>query len=62
MSHIYDSSGKKLSINKLLQGPDCHIWNQALSNEIGRLTKGNIAGVSWTDTMEFIHKFEVPTS
>ena len=62
MSHIDDSTGKKLSIDKLLSGLDSNIWSQALSNKIGRLTQGNDAGVSWTDTMEFIHKFEVPTS
>ena len=32
---------------------------QGLSNEFGRLTKGNAAGVSWTDTMEFICKIDV---
>ena len=62
MSHIYDYLGKKLSIDKLLNGPDGKIWTQALSNEIGRLTKENDAGVSWTNTMVLIHKFEVPTS
>ena len=61
-AHIYDNSGKKLSIDKLLSGPTAHIWNQAVSNEMGRLTKGNDAGVSWTDTMEFIHKVDVPKS
>ena len=51
--------GKKL-IDKLLNGPTAHIWNQAVSNEMGRLTKGNDAGVSWTDSMEFITKCDVP--
>ena len=60
--HIYDSTGKKLSIDKLLAGPDAEIWTQALSNEFGQLTKGNRAGVSWTDTMEFIRKTDVPTT
>ena len=27
---------------------------------MGRLTKGNDAGVSWTDTMEFIAQSQVP--
>ena len=60
--HIYDSTGKKLSMKKLLAGPDADVWTQALSNEFGRLTKGNKAGVSWTDTMEFIRKTDVPTT
>ena len=62
MSHIYDSAGRKLSINKLLSGADSHIWNQAVSNELGRLSKGNDAGVGWIDTMEFITKSEVPSN
>ena len=60
MAHIYDSTGKELSIDKLLSGPDAHIWKQGVSNEMGRLTRRNDAGVSWTDTMEFIAKAEVP--
>ena len=31
-----------------------------MSNEWGRLAKGNKHGVSWTDTIEFIQKDEVP--
>ena len=54
LAHIYDSSGKKLSIKKLLTGSEAHIWHQSVSNELGRLTKGNDAGVSWTDTIDFI--------
>ena len=61
LSHIYDTTGRKLSIDKLLTGPDAHIWNQALSNKFGRLIKGNNAGVAWTDTMEFITKEQVPS-
>jgi len=33
---------------------------KVLSNEIGRLTKGNIHGLKSTDTIEFIFKSEVP--
>ena len=62
MAHIYDNNGKKLSIDKLLAGPDALIWNQSLSNEFGRLTKGNDTGVSWSDTMEFVYKTEVPAN
>ena len=62
MANIYDPTGNKLSIDLLLQDPDKLIWSQSLRNEFGCLTKGNDAGVSWTDTIEFIHKFEVLTS
>ena len=53
---------KKLSIDNLLYSPDAKVWNQGLSNELGRLLKGNDANVSWTDTMEFISKTEVPSN
>ena len=46
IAHIYDNDAKKLSIDKLLNGPDAHIWSQGVSNEMGRLTKGNDAGSS----------------
>ena len=52
MAHIYDSTEKKISIDKLLAGPNAEVWDQGLRNEFGRLTKGNDAGVSWTDTMK----------
>ena len=36
------------------------IWSKALSNEFGRLTKGNKYGVGFTDTLEFIPRSAVP--
>ena len=60
VNHIYNSQGKKETIDTLLKGADRDIWTQALSNEIGRLAQGNDAGVRFTDTIEFILKSEVP--
>ena len=61
--HIYNKvTGKRETPETLLNGPDKDIWNKAVSNEIGRLTKGNIHGVSYTEMMEFIPKSCVPTN
>ena len=60
MHHIYNAEVKKELIDSLLNGPNKHIWERSLSNEFGRLLKGNIYGVKFTDTMEFIHKHQVP--
>ena len=60
MHHIYNADGKKESIDSLLNGKNKHIWERSLSNEFGRLLKGNKYGVKFTDTMEFIHKNLVP--
>ena len=59
MHHIYNDSGKKESLDSLLKGPNGDIWLQALSNEFGRLAKGNGRVIS-TDTIEFIRRCEVP--
>ena len=54
-SHIYDASGKKQSIDKLINGPDALTeWLPALSNEWGRLARENDNGVAHTDTIQFI--------
>ena len=44
----------------MLQDPLREIWEIFLSNEWGRLAQGNKHGVSSTDTIDFIHKHEVP--
>ena len=54
ISHIYNELGEKQTLSKLLKGPHKKIWNKAFSNEIGRLANGNIHGVSFTNTIEFI--------
>ena len=50
-----DESGKKLTLSKLLQGPQNKVWYRALSNELGRLTLGNNYGVKHTNCMIFVH-------
>ena len=59
MHHIYNSHGKKETLNSLLQ-QNSEIWGMALSNEWGRLAQGNDYGIIGTDTIEFILKSEVP--
>ena len=58
--HIFHPDGKKETIDTILQGSDCHIWTQSFSNEWGCLAQGKDAGVRSTDTIDFIHKHEVP--
>ena len=60
INHIYNNFGKKQGIDDLLNGPDKETWKKAVSNELGRLTKGNDAGVNYTDTMRWIKKKEIP--
>ena len=60
VNHIYRPDGKKETIDTLLQGSDRDIWMQSLSNEWGRLAQSNDKGVIATDTIDFIHRHEVP--
>lgn len=60
LNAIYDSSGKKLTLSKLLNGSNKKVWNKALSNKIGRLTQGNDFGVKFTNCMTFIHHSQLP--
>jgi len=59
-NHIYNRAGRKENIDSLLRGPMKSTWTNSVSNEFGRLLRGNKNGVSYTDTMEFIPKHEVP--
>ena len=58
--HIYDDSGKKLTLDKILKGDQADLWNRSTSNEFGRLAQGNKYGIKYRDVMEFITKQEVP--
>ena len=61
INHMYHPvDGHKMTLDELLTGDMKDVWVTSLSNEIGRLTQGNIHGVRWTDTMEFIFRHEVP--
>ena len=51
INHIYDISGRRQSLDKLLQGEDKIIWQQSASNEFGRLAQGNTSGIVGTNTI-----------
>ena len=59
---LYNDDGSKASIDDLLNGKDHIVWDNALSNEIGRLAQGNAAGVKGTNTITFIPKNKVPSN
>ena len=56
--HIF-YHGTKLTLDQLLVGPDKEIWTQALTNEMGRTAQG-VGKLIGNDTIEFMHKHEVP--
>jgi len=58
--HIFDTSGKKLSIDKLLQGSMKDVWSKALDNEFGRLSNGIPNELLGTKTIGFILKKDIP--
>ena len=60
VNHICNSNGKKETIDSLLQGDHKERWTKSVSNEFGRLSKGNKHGVPYTDTMDFIPRFGIP--
>jgi len=60
--HIYDDLRKDLKLKDLLTSKNKAVWTKVTSNELGRLTKENTHCVSSTDTMEFIHLHEIPTT
>ena len=59
-NHIFDPSGKKQTLDSLLQGPTKAIWQRSASNEFGRLAQGNNHGVKGTNTIQFISKQDLP--
>ncbi|GFH54654.1 hypothetical protein CTEN210_11130 [Chaetoceros tenuissimus] len=58
INHIFDSSGKKQSIDMLLK-TDPETWKRSTSNEFGRLAQG-VRDIKGTNTIEFIQKSDVP--
>ena len=58
--HIFDDTGKKLSLDELLKGPKKVIWHQAISNELGRLSMGIPGKIKGTKAMRYIHRKDVP--
>ena len=59
-NHIFDASGKKQTLDSLLQGPTKTVWQRSASNEFGRLAQGNLHGVKGTNTIQFINKHDLP--
>ena len=59
--HIFNDTGKKKSLDDLLTGTDKDVWTKSLSNELGRLAQGNVHGIKATDTIDFIHKKNIPS-
>ena len=55
VNHIFDLDGKVMSIDALLRSENAIIWEQALSNELGRLAQG-IGAIVGNDAIEFIYK------
>ena len=53
VKHIYDQHSTNLYLDNLLCNNPIH-WYRALSNEFGRLTQSNNAGVRFTDAMNFV--------
>ena len=62
VNHVYDDNGKKQSIDEPLKGKMKPTWKIGLSNEIGWLAQGVGDCVAVTDTIDFIHKSEVPVN
>ena len=61
VQHIYNENGRKMTISELMEDEKTSkIWTKAMSNELGRLAKGNTYGVKFTDTIEFILKSSIP--
>jgi hypothetical protein len=54
VNHIFNSQGKKETIDTHLSGKDGTTWTKSLSNEFGRLAQGNNHGIVGTDTIDFI--------
>ena len=59
-SHIFRPNKTKETIDSMLKGPDKELWTRSLRNEWGRLAQRTIHRVWSTDTVDFIHKHEVP--
>ena len=56
---IYNKIGLKLLLDHLIND-NLKRWHKALSNELGWPTQRNFTGVKWTNTMDFIHHFDIP--
>ena len=63
VNHIYnDITGKRETIDSLLAGSNGAVWTQAVSNELGRLAQGLGSHIDGSNTIDFIHRHEVPAT
>ena len=58
-NHMFAASGKKETVDSLINGDNSKVWLRSLSNEWGRLAQGNYHGTKGTDTIEFTHQHEI---
>ena len=56
---MFDTQGRKQSLDKLIQRPTQQIWKKALTNELGRLAQG-INDVKGNDVVDFISYKDIP--
>ena len=59
-NHIFDTNGRKQSIDDLIRGPMKTTWLKSTANELGRLAKGIPNRVRGTECIIFIPKSKVP--
>ncbi len=59
INHIFDVQGKRQTLDQLIHGTDAAIWQQATSNELGRLAQG-VKNTKGNDVIDFIYKSDVP--
>ena len=60
MNHMFDTTGKKQSLDALLKGPSNNIWSRALSNKLGRLAQG-VRDIKGNNAVDFIPFLQVPS-
>ena len=53
INHIYSTDGTRQSIDKLLKSEKKIIWENGLTNELGRLAQG-INNITGSDTVDYI--------
>ena len=58
--HVYNTIGKKETIDYLIYDNKETTQKKSLINELGRLAQGNNVGAKVTDTIDFIPQSENP--
>ena len=58
---VMDSSGEILQYRHLIARPEYRVvWTKAYAKGLGRLAQGLPGVVEGTDTLDFIHKSDIP--